>query len=110
MKMYIVKNEFADSVFGSHYPEPITEKELYRLAYEWGMNPEELQEQFTETEIDNNLFHMLVYLGLESVSEYMDPDIRESVHSDIAPCSEYDFLTEYIKRHFEKFGEHFQIN
>ena len=40
----------------------------------------------------------------------MDPDIRESVHSDIAPCSEYDFLTEYIKRHFEKFGEHFQIN
>ena len=30
--------------------------------------------------------------------DIMDDDIREAVHRDLAPCSEEQFLTEYLKR------------
>lgn len=35
---------------------------------------------------------------------YMNDDIREDVHFDLAPCSEEEFLDEYVKRdpEFEK--------
>lgn len=28
----------------------------------------------------------------------MDDDIREAVHRDLAPCTELEFLAEYLKR------------
>ena len=34
----------------------------------------------------------------EYVSEMMDDDIREAVHMDIAPCTNQEFIDEYIKR------------
>ena len=51
--------------------------------------------------IDNGLFLAAV--------ELMDDEIRESVHADIAPCSEKEFLAEYCKRHAEKYGVEFTI-
>ena len=44
----------------------------------------------------------------ESIVNLMDDEIRESVHSDIAPCSERAFLYEYMTRHFEKYGKPFK--
>lgn len=38
----------------------------------------------------------------------MDDEIREAVHADMAPCTEEEFLAEYKKRHFAKYGEEFQ--
>lgn len=38
---------------------------------------------------------------------YMDDEIREEVHMDLAPCTEVEFLNEYKKRHPERFGEEF---
>ena len=40
----------------------------------------------------------------EAIVGYMDDDIRENVHNDLAPCSEESFLNEYVKRdpEFEK--------
>ena len=43
----------------------------------------------------------------ENVLELMDDDIREELHCKIAPCTEEEFLTEYCKKHFEKFGDTF---
>ena len=43
------------------------------------------------------------------ITQYMDDDIREAVHADMAPCSSRDFLAEYIKRHYEAYGEIFTI-
>lgn len=43
----------------------------------------------------------------ESIVNLMDDEIRESVHADFAPCTESVFLEEYMKRHFEKYGEKF---
>lgn len=34
----------------------------------------------------------------EAIVGYMDDDIRENVHFDLAPCSEEEFLNEYVKR------------
>lgn len=34
----------------------------------------------------------------EAIVTYMDDDIRENVHNDLAPCSEEEFLNEYVKR------------
>jgi hypothetical protein len=39
----------------------------------------------------------------------MDDDLRELVHRDIAPCSDQQFLDEYCKRHFDKYGEDFTL-
>lgn len=34
---------------------------------------------------------------METISTYMDDDIRESLHFDLAPCSNEKFLVEYCK-------------
>lgn len=41
--------------------------------------------------------------------ELMDDDLREQIHAEIAPCTEEEFLREYEKRHFAKYGVDFQI-
>lgn len=52
----------------------------------------------------------IIELGyFQSAVEAMDDDIREEVHADLAPCSEEEFLTEYMKRHAQKYGEQFTI-
>ena len=39
--------------------------------------------------IDNKL--------METISTYMEDDIRESIHFNLAPCSNDDFLIAYCK-------------
>lgn len=39
----------------------------------------------------------------------MDNDLREEVHADLAPCTEQEFINEYCKRHFAKYGAEFEI-
>ena len=39
----------------------------------------------------------------------MDDDLREEIHSEIAPCTDQEFIDEYAKRHEAKFDEPFQI-
>lgn len=51
--------------------------------------------------IDKGLYEAAVML--------MDDEIREAVHADLSPCSELEFLTEYMIRHQEKYGIAFVI-
>lgn len=51
--------------------------------------------------IDNGLYAAAVNL--------MDDEIREEVHRDLAPCTDEEFLAEYMKRHAEKYGAEFEI-
>lgn len=51
--------------------------------------------------IDSNLYNEAVQL--------MDDEIRESVHRDMAPCTDLAFLEEYMRRHEEKYGEPFAV-
>lgn len=34
---------------------------------------------------------------LEAISYYMDDEDRERTHQDVAPCSDLEFLTYYLK-------------
>lgn len=36
--------------------------------------------------------------SIDTLALYMDDDTRESVHNDLAPCSDLEFLIEYLKR------------
>lgn len=49
-----------------------------------------------KTEISQNL--------MDAIAVYMDDDIREKLHAELAPCSPEKFLTEYLRRvpSFEK--------
>ena len=51
--------------------------------------------------IDNGYYEAAVAL--------MDDEIREAIHADLASCSELEFLTEYMRRHKEKYGSEFSI-
>ena len=40
----------------------------------------------------------------------MDDDIREELHSKLAPCTKQKFFTAYEKAHTEKFGEEWELS
>ena len=44
-------------------------------------------------------------VDFEALVAGMDDEIRESVHSDLAPCTEQEFADEYMRRHEAKYGE-----
>ena len=39
----------------------------------------------------------------------MDDEIREKLHGEIAPCTDYEFLVAYMKEHEKKYGKEFEI-
>jgi len=86
-------------------PEDIPEEDIIYHFQEYGFTEEDFF-----CNLDNNLAHILADVGIESAAEYMDDEIREAVNFDLAPCSAYEFLAEYMRRHFIKYGEPFRIN
>lgn len=46
---------------------------------------------------------------MDTLAEYMDQDIREALHAELAPCTPEKFLEAYIAAHKEKYGEDFTI-
>jgi len=52
----------------------------------------------------------IIEAGLyDAAVELMDDEIRESLHADLAPCTDLEFLEAYMAAHAEKFGEQFAI-
>ena len=39
----------------------------------------------------------------------MDDEIREQLHSELAPCKEQTFFNAYVREHKKKFNEDFNI-
>lgn len=56
-----------------------------------------------------NIKEVITSGNYESAVNLMDDEIREDIHREMAPCSDAEFLTEYCKRHAEKYGEEFEI-
>lgn len=48
-------------------------------------------------------------VSFEACVVLMDDEIREELHSEIAPCSDQEFLDAYCEKHLEKYGEEFMI-
>ena len=41
---------------------------------------------------------------------YMDDELREYLHNEIAPCSDQEFFDKYAELHNEKFGEVWELD
>lgn len=41
----------------------------------------------------------------EVAVDFMDDELREKVHMELAPCTEQDFFDAYAKAYAEKYGE-----
>lgn len=48
-------------------------------------------------------------VDFETAVNLMDDEIRESLHAELAPCTEQEFFDAYCKAHEEKYGEEFAI-
>ena len=92
--MYTIKAEYVD-LWGDNAEAVITEDDLEMIARGW------------EKPVDELLKQLNVY-NYDSAVSFMDDEIREAVHADLAPCTEIEFLREYEKRHLEKYGTPFE--
>ena len=53
---------------------------------------------------------MINRFNWEVIASYMDDEIREKLHFKLAPCSNEEFLVEYLALHYKKYGSEFSIN
>lgn len=49
-------------------------------------------------------------INYEAAVDLMDDEIRESLHFELAPCTEQEFFTAYEKAHAEKYGEEWELS
>lgn len=49
-------------------------------------------------------------VDFEAAVNLMDDEIREDLHSKMAPCSEQEFIDAYAKAHADTFDETFAVN
>lgn len=54
--------------------------------------------------------HHGVEIDFDAAAVYMDYDICEDLHRELAPCTEQEFFEAYALRHAAKFGEEFELN
>lgn len=47
---------------------------------------------------------------MDVLVNYMDDEIREKLHNEIAPCTDEEFVAKYEELHKEKFDEKFTID
>lgn len=51
-----------------------------------------------------------VEINYEAAIVFMDDEIREALHLEMAPCTEQDFFTAYEIEHEKKFGEEWELS
>lgn len=49
-------------------------------------------------------------INYETTVTFMDDEIREELHMELAPCSEQEFFSAYEKAHIEKYGEEWELS
>lgn len=49
-------------------------------------------------------------INYEAAVTFMDDEIREELHMELAPCSEQEFFSAYEKAHIEKYGEEWELS
>lgn len=59
-----------------------------------------------KTVINKNGFE----LDFESAVNYMDDELREKLHNELAPCEEQEFFSVYEIEHEKKYGEEWELS
>lgn len=49
-------------------------------------------------------------LDYDTAVQLMDDDLREDIHSNLAPCTEQEFFDAYAAAHVAKYGEDWALN
>jgi hypothetical protein len=49
-------------------------------------------------------------VDFEAAVELMDDELREALHEELAPCTDQEFYDAYVKAHYEKYDEIFEVN
>ncbi|MDR2043506.1 MAG: hypothetical protein LBQ15_03905 [Clostridium sp.] len=49
-------------------------------------------------------------MDFEKTIGYMDDEIREELHRELAPCPEQEFFDRYAAAHLEKYGEEWELS
>lgn len=50
-----------------------------------------------------------VNIDYDLAVSFMDDDLREEIHGDLAPCTDQQFFDEYAKRYEQKFNEVWEL-
>lgn len=50
-----------------------------------------------------------VKIDYDLAVSFMDDDLREQIHGDLAPCTDQEFFDEYAKRHEKEFCEVWEL-
>lgn len=105
MKKYTVKPEYADQIFGGEcdtaYVEEcmkngMPEEDVEFLVREYG---EKVLEQFDIEDIPMTVYGRAISdKDMQAIGSYMDDDIREDLHCDLAPCTHEEFIAAYLER------------
>lgn len=48
-------------------------------------------------------------MNMNALAQYMDDEIRERLHREMAPCTNQEFFDAYCEAHEEKYGEEFTV-
>lgn len=51
-----------------------------------------------------------ITLDYDQAANLMDDDIRETLHTMMAPCSEQEFFSAYEKAHQKKYGKEWELS
>ena len=49
-------------------------------------------------------------INYSAAVDYMDDDIREELHAEIAPCTNQEFFSAYEAAHEAKYGEEWELS
>ena len=49
-------------------------------------------------------------IDFDAALQLMDDEIRERLHSELAPCSEQEFFTAYEQAHAERYGTDWELS
>jgi hypothetical protein len=49
-------------------------------------------------------------IDFDAALQLMDDEIRERLHSELAPCSEQEFFTAYERAHAEQYGTDWELS
>lgn len=50
-----------------------------------------------------------VEINFEAAVNFMDDEIREMLHGEIAPCTDQEFFDAYCKAHEDRFDEEWEL-
>lgn len=50
-----------------------------------------------------------VEINFEAAVNFMDDEIREMLHEEIAPCTDQEFFDAYCKAHEDRFDEEWEL-